>query len=301
MSEKPNSSEGELIAEILNTPSNISEDTVSPKSSEYLEAKLLGLELGSKIGAKFLANEGEAQRQRAETAEHKLKHDAKSGLATELFWKENLENIFESLNPNDKLIVMVADINNFKAVNDTLGHDSGDKLLKIVGDAFKETFKRETDFMTRGSRDNFANEPEEDSNNNEPEANLARLGGDEFAVYSNTSIKSTDENRELEDSESIIEQNSIRLNKAITSLLIGTEFEAFNISIALGGVEYSPDIDKIPRDIFVRADAKMYEVKYKDKIQNLTEADIKKLIYIIPYMESIGARVESWLKDAVFK
>lgn len=305
MSEEPKLSADDQarLEDILENPSNITESSFPPESPEYtayLEAKLKGLDAGYKIGAISLAESEAEQRQRAYMAEHKLKYDSKSGLATELYWRDSLGEVFESLDhPNEKLLVMVGDLNNFKVVNDTMGHDAGDKLLGIVGQAFKEVFKRKYDFLSRGNRDSTA-ESTENSNSNEPNANLARLGGDEFAIFTKISPKDSDENRAFDDPENIILQNSIRLNSKITALLKDTEFEKFGISIALGGVEYSPETDKIPRDTFVRADAKMYEVKYKGKVDKLTDEDIQKLVLIIPYLEGIGARVENWLKDAVY-
>lgn len=303
MTEKINPSDQELLDDLFANPPNVDglvppED--SPEYNAYLKAKVDGTISGAKIGGQFLTEEANSQKLRAEVAEQKLKLDSKSGLATELYWRDSLGEVFESLDhPNEKLLVMVGDLNNFKVVNDTMGHDAGDKLLGIVGQAFKEVFKRKYDFLSRGNRDSTA-ESTENSNSNEPNANLARLGGDEFAIFTKISPKDSDENRAFDDPENIILQNSIRLNSKITALLKDTEFEKFGISIALGGVEYSPETDKIPRDTFVRADAKMYEVKYKGKVDKLTDEDIQKLVLIIPYLEGIGARVENWLKDAVY-
>ncbi len=302
MTEKINPSDQELLDDLFANPPNVDglvppED--SPEYNAYLKAKVDGTISGAKIGGQFLTEEANSQKLRAEVAEQKLKLDSKSGLATELYWQESLKEVFENLNDDDKLIVMVGDLNNFKIVNDTMGHEAGDRLLGIVGQAFKEVFKRESDFLSRGNRDSLP-ESTENNNTNEPNANLARLGGDEFAIFTKISPKNSDENREFENSENTILKNSIRLNSKITELLKDTEFEKFGISIALGGVEYSPETDKIPRDTFVRADAKMYEVKYKGKVDKLTNDDIQKLVLIIPYLEGIGARVENWLKDAVY-
>ena len=297
MTEKINPSDQELLDDLFANPPNVDglvppED--SPEYNAYLKAKVDGTISGAKIGGQFLTEEANSQKLRAEVAEQKLKLDSKSGLATELYWQESLKEVFENLNDDDKLIVMVGDLNNFKIVNDTMGHEAGDRLLGIVGQAFKEVFKRESDFLSRGNRDSLP-ESTENNNTNEPNANLARLGGDEFAIFTKISPKNSDENREFENSENTILKNSIRLNSKITELLKDTEVEKFGISIALGGVEYSPETDKIPRDTFVRADAKMYEVKYKGKVDKLTNDDIQKLVLIIPYLEGIGARVESFL------
>lgn len=217
--------------------------------------------------------------------------DDKSNLATEKKWRKDLENTAENLDENEQLLVMVGDVNGFKPVNDKLGHDAGDKLLGLIGDSFRETFRRESDSMARGSRDNTTSE----------DGSLARLGGDEFSVFIRSSEEDFDGQKRKMNSEETVQMQSERLNRKLKEILKGTEFEEFNVSIALGGVEYDPEIDRSPMDTFVRADAAMFETKYKGKIENLSERDIIKLRKIIPYLEEIGTRVESWLKEAVFK
>ena len=66
------------------------------------------------------------------------------------------------------LAVLFLDIDNFKRINDTLGHSVGDLLLKTVADRLRSTV-RENDCLARGFGESLSIE-------------VARLGGDEFIV-----------------------------------------------------------------------------------------------------------------------
>ena len=89
------------------------------------------------------------ERARAE-ALHRATHDPLTGLANRALFNEKLER---SPLP---LTLLALDLDRFKAVNDTLGHEAGDELLRQVATRLK-TLVRDTDL-------------------------IARLGGDEFMV-----------------------------------------------------------------------------------------------------------------------
>src|SRR5258705_11171632 len=55
----------------------------------------------------------------------------------------------------DKVAVLVLGLDNFKAVNDTLGHGIGDKLLRGVAKRLRSTL-REEDTLARLNSDEFA-------------------------------------------------------------------------------------------------------------------------------------------------
>ncbi len=231
--------------------------------------------------------------QRADTAEHMLNIDAKSGLSTETKWRADLAETINELEEGQSVLVLVGDLNGFKAVNDTLGHAAGDELLGVIGQAFHQSFRRENDFVARGNRD---------IDSESLRSSIARLGGDEFSVFTVTNQQDDHENphRNTSDPEQAIKLHSDRINLAISELTRGTKYEEFNVRIAIGGAVYDPEVDTTPEDVFIRADAKMYEQKYSGKIAQITPEDRQNLLKIIPYMEGLGARVEDWLKDAVY-
>lgn len=84
-------------------------------------------------------------------------HDALTGLPNQILFKERLEQCLIQAKRNDQMVaVAFVDLDRFKVINDTLGHDMGDRLLKVVA-ARLASCLRESD-------------------------TVARLGGDEFTV-----------------------------------------------------------------------------------------------------------------------
>ena len=98
------------------------------------------------------------ERKRAESRlAFMAQHDGLTGLPNRILLRQRLDELLVSTRRNgDKVAVLFIDLDNFKAINDTLGHAIGDKLLKGVTKRLKSSLR------------------EEDS--------VARLGSDEFAV-----------------------------------------------------------------------------------------------------------------------
>jgi diguanylate cyclase (GGDEF)-like protein/PAS domain S-box-containing protein len=92
-----------------------------------------------------------------EGLEHQALHDGLTGLANRALFGEHVLQALASANrKGEPRAVLVIDLNGFKQINDTLGHDQGDDLLKQIGERLVAAL-RETD-------------------------TIARLGGDEFAI-----------------------------------------------------------------------------------------------------------------------
>ena len=109
------------------------------------------------IAYKLLARVRHSVRQ-AEQRLHHLAHvDAVTGLSNRNAFNERLDSaINEARQFGESLSVLVLDLDNFKQVNDTLGHQAGDDLLRVIGQRVVMALRREDV--------------------------VARLGGDEFAV-----------------------------------------------------------------------------------------------------------------------
>lgn len=83
---------------------------------------------------------------------YKSYHDDLTKLYNRAFYNETLE-LFVS-NPPIPLSIIMADLNCLKITNDTLGHEDGDKLIKLVADILKQTC-RNSDIIARIGGDEF--------------------------------------------------------------------------------------------------------------------------------------------------
>ena len=107
----------------------------------------------------FAARAGaEMERKRTENAMRDMAyHDALTGLPNRILLHDRLEMALLQANRNNSLVgLLYIDFDRFKQVNDTLGHDVGDKLLQVVGNRLKDCLRQQD--------------------------TVARLGGDEFIL-----------------------------------------------------------------------------------------------------------------------
>ena len=101
-------------------------------------------------------------REKTRELTHQASHDPLTGLANRALVLESAERMLARNRrvANGFAAAMFVDLDNFKRINDTLGHAAGDELLKVTASRLRET--------VRGS-------------------DLAgRLGGDEFVVLADT-------------------------------------------------------------------------------------------------------------------
>ena len=97
---------------------------------------------------------------------HLAHYDALTDLPNRALFREQLVRELERATRGEQLAVLYIDIDEFKSVNDSLGHPAGDELLKAVASRLRSCV-REIDFV-------------------------ARLGGDEFAIVQ-TGIEQPDD------------------------------------------------------------------------------------------------------------
>ena len=109
-----------------------------------------------------------SERKRTEEQIRRLAYcDSLTGIPNRQAFLETLEaELVRSRKGNKKFAVLFMDLDAFKRINDTLGHDVGDHLLQAVSERLRET-TRPSDLVSRT----------EAAGNN-----LARLGGDEFTI-----------------------------------------------------------------------------------------------------------------------
>jgi diguanylate cyclase (GGDEF)-like protein/PAS domain S-box-containing protein len=97
------------------------------------------------------------ERQDAEDViEHRSLHDALTGLPNRTLFADRLEQAFERLRrrPSALASILFIDVDHFKHINDTLGHQAGDELLVAVAQRLHEAV-RPTDTVARRSGDEF--------------------------------------------------------------------------------------------------------------------------------------------------
>jgi diguanylate cyclase (GGDEF)-like protein/PAS domain S-box-containing protein len=83
-------------------------------------------------------------------------HDGLTGLPNRTLLRQQMDEILlHTRRATEKIAVLVFGIDNFKAVNDTLGHGVGDKLLRGVASRLRSTL-REEDLLARLNSDEFA-------------------------------------------------------------------------------------------------------------------------------------------------
>jgi diguanylate cyclase (GGDEF)-like protein len=118
-------------------------------------------------GGWIATHEDITERQRAEERiAHMAGHDALTDLPNSVLLRERLEHELKRVKRGECIAVLCLDLDQFKSVNDTLGHPVEDELLKVVADRLRG--------CTR-----------------EPDT-IARLGGDEFAIIMTAMQQPTD-------------------------------------------------------------------------------------------------------------
>ena len=96
-------------------------------------------------------------------------HDSLTGLPNRMMFTEYLKRATAEARSNEQeLSVLFLDLDNFKRVNDTMGHQAGDLLLKMLANRLNQCVRR-TDMVARSVHEDASRV-------------VARLAGDEFII-----------------------------------------------------------------------------------------------------------------------
>lgn len=173
------------------------------------------------------------QRLSLEKAFDQLQHYAQLDQLTGLYNRDEISSILVNLMEQARrqqatLALLFLDLDHFKNINDSLGHDVGDMLLKSVALRIRNAVRR-SDFV-------------------------ARLGGDEFAVILN--------GLENEEAASLVAQ------KILDQLVVPHNLESHEVIISSSiGIAVFDDSYQSASDLLKAADAAMYQAKRKGRSQ----------------------------------
>jgi diguanylate cyclase (GGDEF)-like protein len=158
-----------------------------------------------------------------ERLSHLAQYDVVTGLPNRVLFRDRLTRALAHAQRKKQMVaLMFLDLDHFKSVNDSLGHDVGDQLLKAVAERLKSCL-REGD-------------------------TIARLGGDEFTIIL----------EEISESENIANVAQKIIDMMSRSFLVGGQ-EIF-ITTSIGIATY-PDCGTDQNTLIKNADAALYDAK----------------------------------------
>jgi len=123
----------------------------------WLDVKLVprAAEQGQTPGFYSMAIDITEQKQAEDRVQHVAHHDSLTGLPNRLLFNDRLgQAISLAKRDSSQFALFYLDLDKFKPVNDTLGHDAGDQLLKSVAERIREQV-RESDTVARVGGDEF--------------------------------------------------------------------------------------------------------------------------------------------------
>ena len=169
-----------------------------------------------------------------EAARHQALHDPLTGLANRVLFTDRVTHaLTRRCEPGSATSVVFVDLDDFKAVNDTLGHAAGDAVLVCVAHRLRSVLR--------------------------PQDTIARLGGDEFAVL-------------LEAHTEPVEGIAARLSSALAAPLDLAHTAHLPLAVALrvtasiGAASCGAAEDLVAAEqLLHRADAAMYDAKANGK------------------------------------
>ena len=195
-------------------------------------------------GTPILSNDGKSKKLFANLTnvnqqrlhENELRHiaetDALSGLLNKSFFQQNIETYIKEHQENSRCLFFIVDLDNFKKVNDLLGHSVGDLAIKDAGGKITRLFSVQ-DY-------------------------ISRFGGDEFCIF--TCLK------EAFDHDSAIafahEKASLLCNIMAENYFNEKTYVEVTASV---GIALYPDDGKDFAELFVKADTALYNTKRNGK------------------------------------
>ncbi|GAB6034832.1 sensor domain-containing protein [Galenea microaerophila] len=119
------------LKQLLNDPDTPRK--LKANKSKFIQAqiKVIPIEIEGKFEYFFEIHDITHELKQAKRIEQLAYYDSLTGLENRILFKENLKQLIQQ-EPETQLAILFLDLDGFKQVNDTLGHDAGDELLKVV-------------------------------------------------------------------------------------------------------------------------------------------------------------------------
>jgi diguanylate cyclase (GGDEF)-like protein/PAS domain S-box-containing protein len=95
------------------------------------------------------------RRQAEDKIAYMARHDSLTGLPNRIHFREHLERAVYNVDRTGTFAVLCLDLDHFKVINDTLGHQGGDQLLQVAAERLRGAL-RGTDVIARFGGDEFA-------------------------------------------------------------------------------------------------------------------------------------------------
>ena len=165
----------------------------------------------------------EELRKQKDLMSYKAHHDELTGLPNRVLFNDRLEVAITKASRKESVVaVFFLDLDRFKEINDTYGHDAGDEVLKVFAQRLKESIRAED--------------------------TLARMGGDEFMIIIEDHVNPN--------TSKVVAQKIIEAMDEPIKL----ENNTINLSASIGIALYDKDAQE-PQELIKNADLAMYDAK----------------------------------------
>ncbi len=166
---------------------------------------------------------GEENKDLADKADTDLLTELNNKMATERKIQEYMDE-----NPDSQCLMFLFDVDNFKKINDTMGHAFGDEVLRTLGHQLRNEF-RVSDI-------------------------IGRLGGDEFVLF----LKNIRSDEQLE-------REGVRITNFFHQFRAG-DYVKYSATASIGGAVFPRDAKDF-QSLYKAADVALYEAKRRGKNQ----------------------------------
>ena len=195
-----------------------------------VDAASVGIPYEGKAATQTVFRDVTQRKQLEARLTHEAFHDALTGLPNRSLFRDRLEHAVALRPPNADvcLVMLFLDLDDFKAVNDSLGHEAGDQLLQVVAQRLREQIRTAD--------------------------TVARFGGDEFAILMEQVASPAE-------AIAIVDRIQLALRRP---LLLQGRIMSMSASIGVAYADPGDDVDALLRN----ADVAMYEAKDAGKARH---------------------------------